>query len=206
MDELGVSSGRCARTLDRTFVVPRYEAITRGSSRTAAGGPSAITRPASRQYTRSEMPMISGMSCSMTSIAAPSSRRIAHDQGTEGLGLPLGDAAGRLVEAAARGRRRRAASASSTMRRVPVERFGDELVGVAPEAEEVDELVGLGALAPLGSRARWKARHRRHAARALACLERDHDRLAHGERREQAGRLEAAAETDAGAGGTRAAR
>ena len=39
------------------------------------------------------------------------------------------------------------------MRRVPVDRFGDELVGVAAEPEEVDELGGLGALAPLGAAA-----------------------------------------------------
>ena len=57
-----------------------------------------MTRPASRQYTRSVMPMISGMSCSITSIAAPSSALDAHDQRAERLGFALRDAAGRLVE------------------------------------------------------------------------------------------------------------
>ena len=43
--------------------------------------------------------MISGMSCSMMSIEAPSWRRISTQQRAHRLGLALGDAGGRLVEA-----------------------------------------------------------------------------------------------------------
>ena len=49
-----------------------------------------------------------------------------------------------------RNRASRASSpASSTMRRVPVDRSRDVVVGVAAEPEEVDELVGLGPAGPL---------------------------------------------------------
>ena len=130
-----------------------------------------MTRPISRQYTRSLMLMMSGMSCSITSIAAPSSRRISLDQRTERLGLALRDAGGRLVEAEhpgvegeQPGQLDDAAGARGEV--------GDAAVGVAAEAEEVDELVGLGAPWPLaGGRhgagtARWRAARCGRAPRA----------------------------------------
>jgi plastocyanin len=60
---------------------PKYLAITNASARTCAGLPSAITRPASRQYTRSLTDITSGMSCSMSSTAASRSRWMSRKRG-----------------------------------------------------------------------------------------------------------------------------
>ena len=74
----------------------------------------------------------------------------ALDQRAERLGLALRDAGGRLVEADHAGRdrehRRELDDAAGAGREL-----GDEAVGVAAEAEEVDELRRLGALRPLGA-------------------------------------------------------
>ena len=78
--------------------------------------------------------------------------------------------------------------------------LGDEAVGVAAEAEEVDELGGLRALDALGARSRA-------AATAVlpqndvggARFERELHRLAHGQLGEQRGGLERAAEAGPGA-------
>src|SRR5690606_36588047 len=76
---LGVPGGHGAAPARRSE--PRYDAITFGSWRTCSGVPSAMTRPSSRQYMRSEIVMISGMSCSITTMAAPSSRRTSSSSG-----------------------------------------------------------------------------------------------------------------------------
>ena len=72
------------------------------------------------------------------------------DQRPEGLGLALGDAGGRFVEAdhprRDREHRRELDDAPGAGREL-----GDEPVRVAPETEEVDELGRLGALRPLGA-------------------------------------------------------
>ena len=119
----------------------------------------------------------------------------AHDEWPERLRFPLCDAARRFVEqqhACVDGEERPQlhdpAGAGRQVRH--------ELVGVAPEAEEVDQLGRLGALVPLGRRGRREPRHRRHEPRTLSSFERHHDRLAHGERREQPRRLEAATQPD----------
>ena len=78
--------------------VPRYDSTTSGSVRTSSGGPSAITRPWSMATRRSDTDETSGMSCSITSSAAPRPSRIWSSSGPERLGLALGDAARGLVE------------------------------------------------------------------------------------------------------------
>ena len=95
--------------------------MTRGLSRTSAGAPSAMTFPVSRQYTRSLMPMMSGMSCSMRSTEASSCRRTVTMRG------PKASVSRCASPAVGSSRQRTLASsasspASSTTRRVPVER------------------------------------------------------------------------------------
>ena len=108
-----------------------------------------MTAPASMQYTRSEIAMISGRSCSTTISVASSSVLHPLDQRPERLGLALGDAGGRLVEADHPGRDREHRGELDDAAR-PGRQLGDEPVGVAAEPEEVDELGGLGPLRPLG--------------------------------------------------------
>ena len=163
-------------------------------------------RPASRQYTRSEIPMMSGMSCSITSIAAPSSRWMRTISGPNASASrcatpPVGSSSSstRGVDREQRAELDDAARAGRQVRH--------ELVGVAAEAEEVD-----------------RARRPRRACaapaagdggspvidgtqpRALPGFERDHDRLAHGERRDTAGPPGSRGRARPGAGGTRAGR
>ncbi len=110
--------------------------------------PSAMTRPSSRQYTRSLMLMISGMSCSMTSTDAPSSRRMSLISGPN---ASVSRWARPAVGSSRQSTRASSASspASSTIAPGAGREVGDVGVGVAAEAEEVDEVVGLGA-GPLG--------------------------------------------------------
>ena len=76
--------------------------------------------------------------------------------------------------------------------------LGDEPVGVAAEAEEVDELGGLGALRPLGARSTAGSQSSvPQNDVALARLERELHRLAHGQLGEQRRGLERAAEPGA---------
>ena len=95
--------------------------MTAGSLRTSEGTPSQMTWPSSRQYTRSLMLMINGMSCSMTSIEAESSRLISLIRGPKASVSRWATPAvgsSRQSKRASRARR----PASSTMRRVPVDR------------------------------------------------------------------------------------
>ncbi len=146
------------------------------------------------------------MSCSMSSTAAPRSRWISRDARRERLGLALRQARGRLVEQEhARAERELARELDHSPG--PGRQRRHRLVGGVAEAERREDVVGLGALAPV-----------RRAATAAACsidgsdarprpsLERDHDRLAHGEVVVEAGGLERCGRGRAGAGGTRGDR
>ena len=127
------------------------------------------------------------------------------DQRAERLGLALGDTRGRFVEAddARRDRehRRELDDAAGTGRELD-----DEAVGVAAEAEEVDELGRLGPLrALLGDRRRieeQRSPERRRAAR----LERELHGLAHGELGEQPSRLGRCGRARRAPGGAAASR
>ena len=79
----------------------------------------------------------------MTSIEAPSSRRMLEDERAERLGLALGDAGGGLVEAEHPGVEGEQAGQLDDAAGAGGE-VDDVGVGVAAEPEEVDELVGLG--------------------------------------------------------------
>jgi len=73
----------------------------------------------------------------------------AQDQGAEGLGLPLSDASGRLVEEQElRVRGHQAAQLDDASRAGG--QVGHELLGVVAEADEVDEREGLAPLLALG--------------------------------------------------------
>ena len=95
--------------------------MTLGSLRTSAGAPSAMTFPASRQYTRCEIPMINGMSCSMRSTDAASSCWMVVMSGPKA-------SVSRWARPAVGSSRQRTLAlranspANSTTRRVPVER------------------------------------------------------------------------------------
>ena len=173
--------------------MPRYDAITRGSSRTSAGVPSAITAPASRQYdavrdAHDQRHVVLDHEHRRAQLALD-----AHDQRPERLRLALRDAAGRFVEQQhARVDREQRAELDDPTR--AGRQVRDELVAVAAEPEEVDQLGGFDALAALGRRRRREAGHRRDEPRSFARLERNHDRLAHRQRGIQPRRLEAAAE------------
>ena len=111
-----------------------------------SGGPSLMMRPASRQYTRSLMPMTTGMSCSMTSRLASSSSRMRRMSGPnaslsrwampavgssrQSTRAPDDHEAGQLDDAAGAGRQ-----------------LVDEPVDEAAEPEEGDDLVGLRPVA-----------------------------------------------------------
>ena len=138
------------------------------------------------------------MSCSMMSIDAPSSRRTSHEQGAHRLGLALGDAGGRLVEAEHAGVEGEQAGQLDDAPGAG-RQLGDGLVGVAAEAEEVDQLDRLGALGALAAD-RAGARTAVVSSRLGPApgLERDLDGLADGELGEQRGGLEGAAESVAG--------
>ncbi len=129
--------------------VPRYDATTSGSLRTlvrcALGDDlarlEAVDAVADRQDQRQVV--LDDDECRVELLLH------ALDQRPERLGLALRDARGGLVEADHAGRdrehRRQLDDAPGAGREL-----GDEPVGVAAETEEVDQLRGLGALAPFG--------------------------------------------------------
>ena len=123
--------------------------------------------PSSRQYTRSLMPMISGMSCSITSTDALELAADVDDDGPERLGLALREAGGGLVEAEhPRVEREQAGELDDAAR--AGRQIGDVRVGVAAEAEEVDEVVGVGAPRPFHADRPRAGRARRRAGRCGA--------------------------------------
>ena len=89
------------------------------------------------------------------------------------------------------------------MRRLPVERSDDELVAEVVEAHDLDELVGPVAEPPLGDArrsGRCRARGDRDPRPRAGSVERDADRLVHGERAEEPGVLERPRQAELGAG------
>ena len=145
---------------------------------------------------RSARLLISGMSCSMTRIAQPGSVADVEQQRAERLGLALGDAGRRLVEQQDTSGRAPMMQARSTMRRRAGRQLADELVAEGAEAHQLDELVDLLAHRQLRLARRGQAEQRgrdgprtsrwRSSATAM--------RLGDGERREEAGVLERAAQ------------
>ena len=117
----------------------------------------------------------------------------ALDQGSERLGFALGDPRGRLVEAKdARCHREHGCQFDDTPG--SGRQLGDEPIGVPAQPEEVDQLGGVGSLRSLGFGSARQAEQRAPEWRRMARLERELHRLAHGELREQGGRLERAPE------------
>ena len=142
---------------------------------------------------------MSGMSCSMMRMLQPVSNRTRRSSGAEALGLGLGDARRRLVEqqhlrlgGQHAGQVDDAAQAGRQLL--------DELVAVGAELEQLDE--PLGPQPQPGARPGGPAGSRARRGSALLhlepLLEGDEQRLEDGERREQAGVLEAADQLAAG--------
>ena len=188
-------SHRCVRSLERRC---------RGSWRSRAGRceprrarPAAITRPASRQYMWSLIEVMNGMSCSITIIAAPSCSRIVTSSGASAsVSRWATPAVGSSRHSTDEPRASR--QASSAMRRVPGRQLADLAVGVPAEPEQVDDVVRLGELRPLGTAGVREEQRRAGHAGPAATLERDLHGLAHGQVGEELRGLERPAEAGAG--------
>ena len=137
--------------------------------------------------------MTSGMSCSMTRIAAPSSLADAQQQRAERLGLALGDAARRLVEQDDRRAVGDDAGEVDDAARAG-RQLAHELDAERPEAQQLDQLVDplRDLLLGVEGGGRWSAARSGRGPRPP--LERDRDRLLDRERREEPGVLERPAE------------
>ena len=155
--------------------VPRYDETTRGSSRTAAGqalgddppGLEAVDAVADRQDQREVV--LDDDERGVELLLDP------QDQRAERLGLALRDAGGGLVEADDARRDREDRGQLDDAPRAGRE-LGDVAVGVATEAEEVDELARLAYLRALGpdrrhpeQRAPERRASRAPRARAARC-------------------------------------
>ena len=149
---------------------------------------------------RSQRPVSSGMSCSITRIDAPGDVLHPLEQRAERLGLLLGDAAGRLVEHDHRGVRREQAGQLHDAADAGGQLAGELLAErVEPHEvdEEVDRLVDVG-LALLGDGLAEGGGD--HALAEQVALAGHGERLRGGERREEPGLLERAAEAPSLAG------
>ena len=177
-----------------------------GSLRTSSGVPSAMTSPSSRQYTRSLMLMISGMSCSMTSTDASSSRLDVLDDAARTPRSRAGRGRRWARRGRARGRRaragrraRRCAGCRSTDPRCTRRRSGR---GRGSRSARRPRRAASRSMRIDGGRHRAADEQ----AGAVAGLERELDRLAHGELGEQGRGLERAAEPPTGPGRRRQRR
>ena len=115
----------------------------------------------------SQIARSSGMSCSMTSIGAAGVLADPEQQRAEGLGLLLGDAAGRLVEQEhlrVLGEDARQVDDAAAAGR----QLAGELLAEGVEAHELDELVDLSAHRQLGLVRRRQLEARRPPCRADA--------------------------------------
>ena len=178
--------------------VPRYDAITRGLDRTSVGRPLGDHRTGFEAVDAVADGQDQGQVVLDDDQGGVELGLDPLDQRPEGLGLALGHAGGGLVQADDRrggGQEGGQFDDPAGARR----QLGHEAVGVATEAQEVDQLGRLAA--PPAARARVeRGRKSRVPQNDVACagLEGQLDDLADGELGEERGGLEGASQSQAG--------
>ena len=177
-------------------VEPRYDATTWGWFRTSSQSPSTTTRPRSQAMMRSDTRADERHVVLDEQDARAGDVADAEEQRAERFGLALRDTRRRLVE------QDHLRLDPDLAREVddaaaPGGEVGHELVAVVVEAHHRDELVGPLPEPALGEHDVREVEHRRDRVPELdGPVERDADRLVHGERAEQAGVLERAREPE----------
>src|SRR5439155_12539496 len=177
---------------------PRYEAMTPGSCSTSSGAPAAMTPPWSIATIRSETNDTRAMSCSITSRLAP---RLSRTRSSNGPSASVSRCAMPLDGSSDHDRALREDAGQVHDATRPRRQLVDELGAERLQPQQVDELVDPRAHLLLRIEHTRQVEGGGHGVAHLdPALERDGDRLFHGEGGEEPRVLERAPEAAAGTG------